>query len=294
MLLTASSLPAPESSAWLATHGIDQSRVRVQLKEWARAVFRRRAATGARDVPGPRHPPRPPDLRPPRSPAGGAGRPRRRGYPRDRPGSPAPARIGGEHGREARDPPDRGRTGQAGPSPANDGVVVGIAGDEGDAAAVDLAFRVAAARDLPVTAFHAVWDVVGLDETRDVPGDEPEYEAERSLISERDQVRRSPLSPGPGSSPDRPRLRRRATDPCVAKRRAGGDRASPEALPERAHLRLGGASDRRARGLLGRSRAVPGSRSVQRLGRPGPPTLTSGGHPEHRRGRPIHTRRSPP
>ena len=182
MLLTAASLPTPESGAWLATQGIDHVRVRAQLKEWARAVFRRRAARVREKYPDLdiQH-----DLRfaDPREAllevdadlvvvgTRGLGPVRRLLL-----GSVASTVV-----KQATRPTVVVRAGKH--PTANDGVLVGIAGDAGDAAAIDLAFRVAAARDLPVTAFHAVWDVVGLDEARDVPGDEPTYETERTLIS---------------------------------------------------------------------------------------------------------------
>lgn len=53
----------------------------------------------------------------------------------------------------------------------------------GDAAAVDLAFRLAAARQLSLTAYHCLWDVIGPDDFRDVAADEPGYEAERELLA---------------------------------------------------------------------------------------------------------------
>lgn len=182
VLLEAMTPPIPESSAWLATHGIDHGLVRVQLKERARADFRRCAARLRETYPDldVRH-----DLHfaDPRNAlletdadlvvVGTRGRgPVRRLLL----GSVASTVV-----KHATSPTVVVREGHH--PPAEDGVIVGIAGDAGDAGAIDLAFRIAAARGLPVTAFHSVWDLVGVDETRDTTGDEPEYAAERSLIS---------------------------------------------------------------------------------------------------------------
>lgn len=182
VLLAAVSLPVPESSAWLATHGIDHRLVQVQLKEGARAVFRRCVARVRETYPDldirhdlqltdPRHALLEADADLVVVGTRGLGPVRRLLL-----GSVASTVV-----KHATRPTVVVR--EAEHSAANDGVLVGIAGDAGDAAAVDLAFRVAAARDLPVTGFHAVWDVVGLDETRDVPDDDPAYETERALIS---------------------------------------------------------------------------------------------------------------
>jgi nucleotide-binding universal stress UspA family protein len=182
VLLAAVSPPPPESSAWLIAHGVDQPLVRAQLKEGARAVFRRSAARVHERYPDLdiQH-----DLRfaDPRDAlldvdadlivvgTRGLGPIRRLLL-----GSVASTVV-----KHATRPTvvvrDRRHTA------TTDGVLVGVAGDAGDAAAIDLAFRIAGARELPVTAFHAVWDVVGFDEARDVPDDEPRYESERSLIS---------------------------------------------------------------------------------------------------------------
>lgn len=68
------------------------------------------------------------------------------------------------------------------PAPAA-GVRVGVAGDDGDQAVLDFAFRVAAARGLPVTLVHCFWDVVGVPEgVREIPVDEPGCEDQRAIL----------------------------------------------------------------------------------------------------------------
>lgn len=184
VLLSAIITPSPEYAAWLAAQGIDHGQVRVQLKERARAAFRRCAARVYTTCPDldVEH-----DLRfaDPRDAlleveadlvvvgTRGLGPVRRLLL-----GSVASTVV--KHSTRAtvvvRPGPAAG--------PTRNGVVVGIAGDAGDAGAIDLAFRVASARGLPVTALHSVWDVVGPEADRDTTDEAPEYEWERALISD--------------------------------------------------------------------------------------------------------------
>lgn len=64
------------------------------------------------------------------------------------------------------------------------GVVVGVSGDEYDAAVLDFAFRVADARGLPITLVHTFWDAVGQEETREVSADDPRYADQLRILSE--------------------------------------------------------------------------------------------------------------
>ena len=65
------------------------------------------------------------------------------------------------------------------------GVVVGVAGDGHDDPVLDFAFRVAQARELPVTLVNCFWDAVGaLEGVREVAADEPGYEDKRDLLDE--------------------------------------------------------------------------------------------------------------
>ncbi len=65
------------------------------------------------------------------------------------------------------------------------GVLVGVAGDSLDAPVLDLAFRVAEARDLPVTLLHSFVEGVGVpDDRRDVPDDAPGFEEQRAVLAE--------------------------------------------------------------------------------------------------------------
>ena len=176
MLLTAVS--GPDSSAWLAGRGVDDSQVRAQVKERTRTVARRCTARVHEKYPDLdiRH-----DLRfdDPRDAlidveadlvvlgTRGLGPVRRLLL-----GSVADAVV-----KHATRPTVviRERLGPA----SKHGVVVGVAGDDGDAAAMEVACRAAAARGLPVTAYHCVWAAVGPDESRDVAATEPGYDAER-------------------------------------------------------------------------------------------------------------------
>ena len=180
VLLTAVS--GRESSAWLPGQGIDDSRVRVQVKERSRAVVRRCTARVHEKYPDLdiRH-----DLRfdDPRDAlldveadlvvlgTRGLGPVRRLLL-----GAVADAVV-----KHATRPTVVIRE-KEGP-PSQHGVLVGVAGDDGDAAAIDLACRAAAARALPVTAYHSVWDVVGPNESRDVAATEPGYDAERLTLA---------------------------------------------------------------------------------------------------------------
>lgn len=180
-LLTAVALPGSQSGAWLESHGIDRAQVRVQAKEQARALLRHSAAR-VRDA----HP----DLDV--QSVVGFEDPRDALLEVD-----ADLVVVGTRGlgpvqrlflgsvattitKHATHPtvvvrPSREHSGAS-------GVLVGIAGDAGDAAAVDLAFRVAVAHGLPLTALHSVWDVVEVDEDRDATAEDPEYGAERLLL----------------------------------------------------------------------------------------------------------------
>ncbi len=78
------------------------------------------------------------------------------------------------------------------------GVLVGVAGDDHDGAVLDFAFRIARARDLPVTLLHCLWDVIGVPEgVREVPDDEAGYDDERALLADaaRDPSARYPSVP---------------------------------------------------------------------------------------------------
>lgn len=182
VLLSAVVSPSAEYAAWLGAQGIDHGQVRVQLKERARAAFRSCAARVHTTYPelDVQH-----DLR--------------FADPRD-----ALLDVEAELvvvGTRGLGPVRRLLLGSVAstvvkhstrptvvvrprPATAPDGVVVGIAGDAGDADAIDLAFRVAAARGLPVTALHSIWDVVGPDEARDTTDEAPRYERERALLSD--------------------------------------------------------------------------------------------------------------
>jgi nucleotide-binding universal stress UspA family protein len=70
------------------------------------------------------------------------------------------------------------------PGPHDAGVLVGVAGDDRDGDVLEFAFRVADARDLPITVAHAFWDLVGDDETREVTADAPGYEDQLGLLIE--------------------------------------------------------------------------------------------------------------
>lgn len=70
------------------------------------------------------------------------------------------------------------------PEPAPLGVVVGV-GDQDDDEVLDLAFRVASARRLPITLIHCFWDSVKVAEgARDVADDEPGLEDRRRLLDD--------------------------------------------------------------------------------------------------------------
>ena len=183
VLLHAAATPAPESAAWLAAHGIDHLQIKVRMKEEARALLRHcdarvRTAHPGLDV----H--RDVQLADPRDALLDAGAEAAmvvvgtRGLGLVRRlvlGSVASTVV--KHATRPTvvvraEPPDD----------TTSGVLVGIAGETEDAALVDLAFRVAAPRGLPVTAFHCLWDVVGVDEERTVGPDEPGYEGEWALL----------------------------------------------------------------------------------------------------------------
>jgi len=176
VLLTAASWP--ESSAWLAGHTIDYNQVRAQVKERSRTVARRCAARVHESYPDLdiRH-----DLRfnDPRDAlldveadlvvlgTRGLGSVRRLLL-----GSVADAVV-----KHATRPTVVIRE-QHGPA-SEHGVLVGVAGDDGDPAVIDFACRVAAARSLPVTAHHSVWAAVGPNESRDIAATEAGYDADR-------------------------------------------------------------------------------------------------------------------
>lgn len=64
-------------------------------------------------------------------------------------------------------------------------VVAGIAGEPADAAVLDLAFRVAEARQRPLRVFHCFWDAVRVAEgAHDVASDEPGLDEERRVLEE--------------------------------------------------------------------------------------------------------------
>ena len=181
VLVAAATPPATDATGWLALHGIDHSGVRAQLKEGLRAMLRHADARVRETHPDLEihHEAR---LADPRDAlldvaadadllvvgSRGLGKVRRLFL-----GSVAAA-VAKHAGcptavvRESRD--------------GADGVLVGVAGDAGDAAVVDLAFRVAAARELPLTLFHSVWDVVGVDEGRDVAPDVPGYDDQWAVL----------------------------------------------------------------------------------------------------------------
>jgi nucleotide-binding universal stress UspA family protein len=182
VLLTAVSSPAPESAAWLDAHGIDHRRLRAQLKEEARALLRRcdarvHATYADLEI---RH-----DLRfvDPRDAlldadtdllvvgTRGRGTTRRLVL-----GSVTSTVITHATSPTVVVRPEN-------PSGAGCGVLVGIAGDSGDAAAIDLAFRLAAARGLSVAACHSLWDVVDVDQPRDIGPDELGYDDQRALLT---------------------------------------------------------------------------------------------------------------
>lgn len=178
VLLTAAAVSGELPSAWLATYVVDDHQDRAQLKERARAVARRCTARVHEKHPGldVRHEM---SFEDPRDAlleieadlvvvgTRGLGLVRRLLL-----GS-----VASEVVKHATHPTVvvRERKG----SVSQGGVLVGIAGDAGDAAAINLACRVAQARSLPVTAYHSVWDVVQPSETRDVAPDAPGYDAER-------------------------------------------------------------------------------------------------------------------
>lgn len=183
VLLTAVSSLGPESGVWLAAHGIDEVQVRTQTKERARAVARRCSAQVHE-----RHP----DLEvrhelvfaDPRDilleveahlvVVGTRGRgPVRRLLL----GSVADTVV--KHATRpivvVRENPDD--------AVARDGVLVGVAGDAGDAGAIDLAFELAATRGLPVTGYHSQPDQDEPDDVRDGAAGESEAAAGSQLLT---------------------------------------------------------------------------------------------------------------
>jgi len=65
------------------------------------------------------------------------------------------------------------------------GVVVGVEGLGHDGPELELAYRVAQARGLPVTAVHCFWDAADVPEgARDVADDEPGLDDQRTILSE--------------------------------------------------------------------------------------------------------------
>lgn len=68
------------------------------------------------------------------------------------------------------------------------GVLVAVAHDGTDLRALEVAFEIADARDLPLTALHCFWDMVKISQgATDVPADEPGLDDERARL--RDAVR---------------------------------------------------------------------------------------------------------
>lgn len=186
VLLTAVSVPGPESGAWLAAHGIDDVQVRVQTRERARSIARRCSARVHERHPGleVRHELAFAD---PRDAlleveahlvvlgTRGRGSVRRLLL-----GSVADTVV-----KHAARPTVVVRTDRD-DAVTREGVVVGVAGDAGDAGAVDLAFELATARGLPVTAYHCVLDVDlpdDSDEVRDLAPDESGAATARQLLS---------------------------------------------------------------------------------------------------------------
>jgi nucleotide-binding universal stress UspA family protein len=171
VLLTAVSTPAPQSAAWLAAHGIDERRLRVQLKEEARALLRRCDRRVHEDHPDARDALLDADAGLLVVGTRGLGPVSRLLL-----GSVASTVV--KHGTC---PTVVVRS--AHPSGTGGGVVVGVAGGAGDPAAVDVAFRIASTRGLTLTAFHSFWDVVGVDEERDIARDEPGYDDQWELVA---------------------------------------------------------------------------------------------------------------
>ncbi|CAI9407594.1 universal stress protein [Nocardioides sp. T2.26MG-1] len=65
------------------------------------------------------------------------------------------------------------------------GVLAGVAGEPADAAVLELAFRLADTRQLPLRVFHCFWDAVKIAEgARDVAPDEPGLEDEWRVLAE--------------------------------------------------------------------------------------------------------------
>jgi nucleotide-binding universal stress UspA family protein len=65
------------------------------------------------------------------------------------------------------------------------GVLAGVAGEPADAAVLDLAFRVAETRQLPLRVFHCFWDAVKIAEgARDVEPGEPGLDDEWRVLEE--------------------------------------------------------------------------------------------------------------
>jgi nucleotide-binding universal stress UspA family protein len=182
VLLTAVSTPAPRSAAWLAAHGIDELRLRVQLKEDARALLRRcdRRVHEAHPDLVVEHDVRCEDARDALLDADAGllvvGTRGLGPVSRLLVGSVASTVV--KHGTC---PTVVVRS--AHPSGAGGGVVAGVAGDAGDTAAVELAFRIASARGLTLTAFHSFWDPIGVDEERDIARDEPGYDDQWELVA---------------------------------------------------------------------------------------------------------------
>lgn len=71
------------------------------------------------------------------------------------------------------------------PDPTSAPIVAGIAGEPDDALVLDLAFRVAEARHLPVQVFHCFWDAVRVAAgAHDIAADESGFDDERRMLEE--------------------------------------------------------------------------------------------------------------
>lgn len=71
------------------------------------------------------------------------------------------------------------------PGAGGSGVLAGVAGEPADAAVLELAFRLADTRQLPLRVFHCFWDAVKIAEgARDVAPDEPGLEEEWRVLAE--------------------------------------------------------------------------------------------------------------